>query len=247
MILYIDNTAPRKYDEDGHSLTNWNPNLDYGTEHVHIHFRIHTKGYEYPSFSFNEEDRAAFDHDIRTIFTALGWTCENEAHNGTCSTWKKDHSHLYMHPQDFSGEVLKNEVRLIAENLAAGTKSFTLEWVDLYGTSYVMTDDEWTAAMTAKNEEIRHDILTYCQTKRRDHFKYTTEICRSLANKHRIFRAGEDDGRYTGGGKTYQHILNLVGDLISEGYLIEHKEPDSYTTYIRTINKTEQKQKKLYI
>ena len=115
------------------------------------------------------------------------------------------------------------------------------------GEPSTMTDDEWTASMTAKNEEIRHDILTYCQTKRRDHFKYTTEICRSLANKHRISRAGEDDGRYTGGGKTYQHILNLVGDLISEGYLIEHKEPDSYTTYIRTINKTEQKQKKLYI
>ena len=246
-MIYNDNTAPRKRDENGYIVTNWNPNLDYGTEHVNIHFRIHTKGYEYPSFSFSKEDRTAFEADIRNIFTHLGWKCENEAYNGTCSTWKKGHAHLYMHPQDFSGEVLKNEVRLIAETIAERAKSLSLASVDLYGTSYVMTEEEYQAALTAKNPEIRRDILTVCQTKRRSNFILSTDIAWNLAAKHRILRAGNDDGRNYGQRKTFIHIGILIQNLIDEGYLIEHKEPNSIYQYIRTINKTEQKQKKLFI
>lgn len=245
-IKYHDNKNGIQYGED-HTLTNnWNPDLDYGNEYVRVYFRIDTKGYGYPDFSFNEEDRNAFFHDVASTFIPLGWIPKTQQPYG-CPTWTNGLSHLYMHPQELSGEVLKNDVRIIAENLAAGTKSFTLRWVDLYETSYILTDEEYEARLTAKDPEIRADILNAAKTSRRNHFRYVSEITFRLADKHRIPRPGEDDGRHNGHGKTHEHILGLIRNLIDEGYLIEHKEPDSYTTYIRSINKTEQKQKKLYI
>lgn len=245
-IKYHDNKNGRQYGEDRTLTNNWNPNLDYGNEYVRVFFRIDTKGYGYPDFSFNEEDRNAFFHDIASAFFCLGWIPKSPQPYG-CPTWTNGLAHLYMHPQEISGEVLKNDVRIIAENLAAGTKSFTLRWVDLYETSYILTDEEYEARLTAKDPEIRADILNAAKTNRRNHFKYTTEICQTLANRYRISRVGEDDGRHNGHGKTHTHILGLIRNLIDEGYLIEHKEPDNYSTYIRTINKTEQKQKKLFV
>lgn len=245
-IKYHDNTTGIQYGED-HTLTNnWNPILDYGNEYVRVYFRIDTKGYGYPDFSFNEEDRNAFYHDIASTFIPLGWISKNPQPYG-CPRWTNGLAHLYMHPQELSGEVLKNDVRIIAENLAAGTKVFTLRWVDLYETSYIMTDEEYETRLTAKDPEIRADILNAAKTNRRNQFRYTSEIAWGLADKYRICRPGDDDGRYNGRGKTHTHILGIIRNLIDEGYLIEYKEPDSYTTYIRTINKTEQKKLKLYI
>lgn len=244
MIKYHDNTVGPMYGEDHYLSNNWNPDADYGNEYVNIHFRIETKGFEYPSFHLSEEDRLATDEDIRRVFTQLGWTCEKEYHNGSCSTWKKGKAHLYLHPQDFSGEVLKNDVKTIAEALQENP-TFMLRWVDLYDTSYDVTDEVFEAMLSERDKEIRKYILDNCQTKRRNRYKIASEIAWGTVGKYRICRAGDDDGRNYGQGKTWQHIWKIIHSLIEEGYLVRVVDAD--TAYIRTINKTEQREKKLYI
>ncbi len=161
-IKYHQNGIGNEYGAD-HTLTNnWNPDCDYGNEYVNVYFRMETKGYSYPTFSFSEEDRKAFDTELIKIFTALGWKCEEVANGGGCATWTKGKQHLYLHPQDFSGEVLKNEVKQIAEAVERNN-SFYLRWVDLYETVYDISDNDYEYYLDGKKKKSARNYLKNLQ------------------------------------------------------------------------------------
>lgn len=243
-IKYHQNGVGNEYGADHQLTNNWNPDKDYGNEYVNVYFRMETKGYEYPSFSFTEEDRKAFDSELAEVFISLGWKCEEKACGGSCATWYKGKQHLYLHPQNFSGEVLKNEVKQIAEALKK-RNTFYLRWVDLYETVYDMTDQEYEEILSAKDEDIKKSLLKNSKTTRTSKYYYAFDVARSLANKFRLSRIGDNDGRNYGTGQTIKHILKVIQSLIEEGYLVSAMKND--TLLIRTINKTEQKQRKLFI
>ena len=237
-IKYHQNGTGNEYGADHQLINNWNPDEDYGNEYVNVFFRMETKGYEYPSFSFTKEDRKAFDAELLEAFTSLGWECKEEAYNGSCSTWIKGKQHLYLHPQNFSGEVLKNEVKQIAEALEK-RNTFYLRWVDLYETVYDMTDEEYEISLSRKDEEIRKAILESCKTTRTSKFYYTSDVIRNLSNKYGLKQIGKE--KYS--GIAIKHITKVVCELIAEGYLVSARDNE----LIRTINKTEQKQRKLFV
>jgi len=237
-IKYHQNGIGNEYGSD-HTLTNnWNSSCNYGNEYVNVHFRIETKGYDYPSFCFTEEDRNAFDTELAKVFNALGWKCEEEVYNGNCSTWTKGKQHLYLHPQDFSGEVLKNEVKQIAEALEKND-TFYLRWVDLYETVYDITDAEYEEFLSSIKEQIRNAILKNCKTTRTNKYCYSSDIIRFISNKFGIKRIGKEKCS----GIIMPYIWKIMESLIEEGYLVAAKENE----LVRTINKTEQKQKKLFV
>ncbi len=232
-----------EYGTDRALTNNWNPDADYGNEYSNVYFNINTKGYGYPNFCFTDEDRIAFNKDIAEVFTALGWECEREEHNGSCAEWHKGKSHLYMHPQQLSGEVLKNEIKVIAEALA-GRTSVKLRWVDLRDTVYDMTDEEYEEILATKDGEIESTVLKICKTTRTNKFVNINEVASHIANIFRIRRIGQDDGRYSGIGQTATHIIEVIRTLITDGYIVTAKSNDRL---IRTINKTEQKHRKLVV
>ena len=82
-----------------------------------------------------------------------------------CATWTKGKSHLYLHPQDFSGEVLKNEIKAVAEAIEK-RNSFYLRWVELYDTVYDISDDEYENYLKTKDDEIRKALFYKCATTR---------------------------------------------------------------------------------
>ena len=243
-IKYHQNGIGNEYGEDHQLTNNWNPDKDYGNEYVNVYFRMETNGYGYPSFSFTEEDREAFDSELLEVFNSLGWKCKEEAYSGSCSTWTKGKQHLYLHPQDFGGEVLKNEVKQIAEALEK-RNTFYLRWVDLYETVYDMTDQEYAEILAQKNDDIKKSVLECSKTTRTSKYYYAFDVARGLANKFRLSRIGDNDGKNYGTGQTINHILDVVQCLIDEGYLVSAVKND--VLLIRTINKTEQKQSKLFV
>ncbi len=246
-IKYSDCSEGYKYGPDGHQLNNWDPDKDYGNEYVQVHFRIETKGYGAPSFIFTPEDRAAFDADLVEVFTKLGWECKEKAYKGSTATWIHGKSHLYLHPQDFSGEVLKNEIKTVAEALEKN-KSFCLRWVDLYKTVYEMTDEEYKLILEAKREEITRDLLEAGKTKR--HYLYHDKgaLVNNIAARFGIPRIDDINKlsyfRFMNPVLT-DYIGNILHSLIEKGYMVSPNSPDDHL--VRTINKTEQKKKKLYI
>ena len=96
-----------------------------------------------------------------------------------------------------------------------------------------------------QDKEIRKAALEQCRTKRKTQFYYLDGVVKNLSDKFRLNRIGIDDGKHYGIGQTGKHITNILYELIGEGYLISAQNNNGML--VRTLNKTEQKQKKLFI
>ena len=144
-IKYHDNTLPGLgYGADGMLTDNWDPDKDYGNEYVKVYFRINCPLYMRGKFSLSfdsTEDHLIFDRDVEEVFTKLGWKIDKLPNGGCCMEISKGLQSLYLHPQGFSGNLIKNEVKRTAEALRFN-KTFNLEWVDLYETKYDISDEE---------------------------------------------------------------------------------------------------------
>ena len=246
-IKYHDNMTPPKYGPDHTVSNNWNPDADYGEEYVDVHFRINAPAYyRGANLGFSPEEHDRFYQEVGTVFRSLGWNTTSPGKGHGCMDANKGKAHLYLHPQEFSGEMLKREVKALAEALVKHT-TFSLEWVDLYQTAYDMTDDSYYAYLRGQTERIRAEILAESQTARRSLFYRDYSIACTVASKVKLRRVGEDDGEYSGGaGKTANFVVGLIPQLINEGYLVSITDRDG-SRMIRTINKTEQRQRKLKV
>lgn len=241
-IKYHQNGLGYKYGED-HSLTNnWNPNADYRNEYSNVYFRINTPSYDVMNGGWGANEREAVGKEIDKLFTSLGWRCDESGFSGVCATYTKGKSHLYMHPQDYSGEVLKNEIKSVAEAIEKA-KTFSLRWVELYDTVYDITDYEYEEYLQGRDKEIRKSLFETCVTTRKSKYFYAFDVCRSLANQFRLRRVGLNDGRNDGSGQTINHIMKVIDDMAKENLLFI-KEKDGYKL-VRTPNKTEQKELKI--
>ena len=242
-IRYHDKTIRLPVHHDGSAADNWNPDAVYAeNEYVDAHFRINTPAYQPPNYCFSEEDRQRFNEETAELFAEMGWTPENSGLSGGCMTYRKGKSSLYLHPQDFSGAVRKTEVKAITEALRRH-RTFALECVDLYETLYDMTDEAYYAYLDTQIERIRAEILKSSVTTRRNKYYRDYDIANHVAAKVRLNRVGEDDGKHIGAGKTAQHIMGVIEQLIVEGRLVTEKSRNG-SRLIRALNKMEERMSK---
>ena len=219
----------------------WDQNGEYkDDEYIEVHFRMKSKGYEYPDFCFSAKDRELFECETAAVFEQLGWKCEERPYNGRCATWQNGKSHLYLHPNDFSGEVLKKEVKIVAEALQKGTVFF-LQWVDVYDTVYDIPGETYKKYLQSREKEIRRLLFESCKTRRKTLFVRKSEVCQKIANRFRLKRMGEDDGRhFPESGLTFGYIREVLDQMIEEKIVVE-VETESEELLVRSINKEEQK------
>lgn len=243
-IKYHDNMTPPARGADGTLSDNWDRSADHGGEYVRVHFRIRTPAYERGN-DWHGHGSDPFDAESREIFDRLGWSLAEPRSSCCSATVRKGKAHLYLHPQEFSGEVLKREAVGIAEALSRA-KEFSLRWVDLYDTVYDMTDEAYIAYLAGQEERIRAEVLKASVTTRRTTFYRDYDVACHVAGIVRLRRIGEDDGRSGGAGKTANHILGVIDKLIAEGFLKTATSRNG-NRLIRTLNKTEQKKEKRYV
>lgn len=235
MIKYHEyRTGEQDYGEDHMLTNNWNPEQDYGKEYAKVYFNMETEGYDYPSFSFTEEQREKFTDDINRIFSSIGWSCEESERkiSGVCATWTKGKSYLYMHPQQFSGEVLKNDIKAVARALQSG-KVFSLRWVDIYETVYDISDEEYQEYLHKKEENIRADLYSNFGTTRRNKFYYTYEVVQHLLKKYGLKRIAIDNDKVGN-----EFIMNIISSMSKNGLIATERN----FKFVRSLNKTEKKQ-----
>lgn len=226
------------YGED-HSLTNnWNPDLDYGNEYVNVYFNIDTPSY--PNCSFvSTEAREKWNIKASNLIASLGikedsgWKVENG---------KEKCAYLHAHPQQISGVILKNDVKKVAEAINKMELS-SIRWVDLRETIYVISDSEYEEYLNGRKEEIRKALFEKSSTTRTSKYYAAFDVARHIAGMVRLNRLGHNDGKNFGSGQTIEYILKVADEMIEEGFL-KYFEKDGYK-YIRSLNKTEQKQSKL--
>lgn len=241
-IKYHQNGLGNEYGEDYTLTNNWNPDSDYGNEYANVYFRIDTPSYDVMNGGWKVDERESVGKEIDRLFTSLGWECDKPELNGVCTTYKKGKSHLYMHPQNYSGEVLKSEIKSVAEVIERA-KTFSLRWVELYDTVYDITDNEYEEYLKGRDKEIRKSLFETCATTRKSKYFYAFDICRSLANQFRLRRIGVNDGRNFGSGQTIEHIMKVIDDMAIEKLLFVREKDGN--KLVRTPNKTEQKQLKI--
>lgn len=117
--------------------------------------------------------------------------------------------------------------------------SFCLRWVDLYETVYDMTEQEYEEALSLDDEKIRNAILKDCKTTRINKFYYVTDVVRCFSNCFGIKQIRKEKCS----GIVMCHIAKIIETMVKEGYLVSARDGEM----IRTINKTEQKQRKLFV
>jgi hypothetical protein len=239
-IKYHEYGKGYDYGED-HTLTNnWNPDLDYGNEYVSIYFNINTPSY--PNCSFITTDaRNQWNEEASNLISSFGIMED--------SGWKVEHSeekcaYLYAHPQQISGVILKNDVKKIAEAINNMELS-SIRWVDLRETVYVISDSEYEEYLNKRKEEIRKALFEKAATTRTTKYYSAFDLARNIAGMVRLNRLGLNDGKNYTGGQTIDYILKVADEMIEEGYLKYFVKDGG--KYIRSLNKTEQKQSKLKI
>ena len=97
--------------------------------------------------------------------------------------------------------------------------------------------------LNEKKEEIRKVLFEESATTRTTKYYNIFDVARSLADKFRLNRLGINDGKNYGGGQTIDYILNVADEMIEEGLLKSFEQNGE--KYIRSLNKTEQKQMKV--
>lgn len=243
-IKYHDNINGTQYGAD-HKLTdNWNPDGEYkDNEYCEVYFRIECPAYmkgKYPCNFDDDKDRISFHKEVREILEDLGWYFSN----GYSCELTKGKSHLNIHPQNISGEILKKEVKQLAE-VFENNQTFYLRWVDIYNTAFDITDEEYTEYLDTQKDKIKSLLLSYCKTTRTNLFKNCLDVTNSIAGEVRLHRINDKDGYYGERAFTANYINTVVDELIKQRYLVIAGRID--VKLIRTINKTEQKKLKLYI
>lgn len=239
-IKYHEYGKGNEYGAD-HTLTNnWNPDLDYGNEYVKVYFNIDTPTYDYNN-GWETEERDAWDKESSELISSFGIMEDSgyKVYNG-----KEKCAYLYAHPQQISGVILKNDVKKVAETISNMELS-SIRWVDLYETVYDISDSEYEEYLNGKKNQIRKELFEKSATTRTNKFYAAFDVARNIANIVRLNRLGLNDGRNYGSGQTIEYILKVADEMITEGYL-KHFERDG-VKYIRSLNKTEQKQSKLSI
>lgn len=233
------------YGKDHMLTNNWNPEIDYKNEYANVHFRIEASEYSYPDFSFTEENEIAFYSEVKSVLYPLGWEWEKRnVEKWNCDYITKEKQTLYLHPQDFSGIVLKSEVKQIAEALEQHT-TFYLRWVDLYETVYDISDYEYEGYLNTLDEEIRKKLFEVCQTKRKNKYYYLFDVCRNLAEQFRLHRIGENNKRNYGFGQTIEHIEKIADNMVKDGLIVLVE--NNGNILVRSINKTEQRKLKIKV
>lgn len=242
MIKYHLNGVGNEYGSDHKLTNNWNPDDNYGNEYADIHFRINAKDYQYPFNNFTPENKERFYNEVHGIFESLGWEIDTSERIG-CMTIRKGKQNLYLHPQDFSGEVLKNEIKQIAEALEQH-ETFRLDWVDIHRTVYDIQDDEYKVYLESKKEEIKKQIFESCQTKRTNQYRYLYEAKCGVADAFKLRRINIDEGM-NHGGQTVDYVQSIIDEMLEDGLLLCAEQNGS--NFIRSLNKTEQKKMKIKI
>ena len=239
-IKYHQYGLGNEYGAD-HMLTdNWNPDMDYGNEYVSVCFNIDTPTYDFRN-GWETEEREAWLKEASNLIASFGILEDSgyKVENG-----KEKCAYLYAHPQQISGVILKNDVKKIAEAISNMELS-SIRWVDLHETVYVISDDEYKKYLDGRKEEIRKALFEKSATTRANKYCAAFDVARHIAGMVRLNRLGLNDGKNYGSGQTIEYILNVADEMIAEGYL-KYFERDG-VKYIRSLNKTEQKQSKLRI
>lgn len=213
----------------------FDPNADYGNEYAMVYFRIKTIDYDHFKGFSSEEKRTGFYQAVQEVLDSFGILedCGFEVEHSS-----EKRAYLYIHPQNISGVVKKNNIGAIAEAFNF-LECCEILYVDVYHTVYAISDEEYSEYLETKTDVVRKELFSRAKTTRTNKYMPLYWVSRDVADVIRLRRLGLNDGVNYGGGQTIDFVCSVAEKMISEGWLISTDIDE--TPCIRSLNKTEQK------
>ena len=188
--------------------------------------------YEWGKGFPNRTARIVFHEEARRIFRCAGWEIIPGNSSAESDTAIKGKQSLYLHPMEFTGVILSEEVASV-RNALRSARNFRLRSIGQFETYQDMSDADYYAYLESRRDEMIEAILSNYKTKRRDLF-FTCDMSETIGRDYRILRVGHDE-RY--GDRAYQYINDLIEMLIADGRL--RTGNTKYGRGIRTALKSE--------
>lgn len=163
----------------------------------------------------SENQKLAFQNETAGLFQESGWTFHPSTSSSASDTVTKGWERLYLHPMNFSGEVLENEIPVI-QALLKQAATFKHYHTDIYEEYVEMNDEEYLALLASRKEEILHALLSACKTKRRNLY-VCGDIVGRVAKQFSIRRICDRD-KY--GNKANLFVSKLFEKLIADGRIL---------------------------
>lgn len=180
-----------------------------------VYFRIRSQ-YEGGRGFPNEQAEIDFKEESHRLFQNAGWALHAEPlHSGVSDTVTKGQQELYLHPMNFSGVVLEEEIPQL-QVLLSQEETFQCYAVDLYEEYLELSDEEYWALLESRREEIVTAIMDQFRTKRKNLF-ITGVTGLDIAEKYSVKRVCDKNGRKN---KAYLFVSGLIDQLIKEGRLV---------------------------
>lgn len=180
-----------------------------------VYFRIRSK-YAYGNGWANDnEDSRAFKEETRRLFQEGGWTLQISKISSGCDTAVKGQQDLYLHPMNFSGVILEEEIPGIEAMLAKAT-TFHCYGTDCYEAYLELSDEDYWALLETQKAEITAAILERYKTKRRNLYK-AGDASMGIAQRFTVRRLCDKEGNRN---KANLYVSQLIESLIAEGRLI---------------------------
>lgn len=170
----------------------------------------------------NDQDRVNFHNEALNIFLNDGWELKKERYNGSCSRVIKDEQELYLHPQNFSGVVIEENIPYI-EQLINNSNMFQLRWTDTYEEVFDITNEEYMNILKAKRTEIETDIIEAYKTKRSNLYITSSSPISNVLNKYKIKRLINFSGDASSGNLDYKFIADIFEGLVCENKIVTAK------------------------
>lgn len=181
------------------------------------YFRINSQ-YQYDSCWPDEKAEAAFRAETRRLFQDAGWTLQPGNSSGVCDTVEKGKQDLYLHPMNFSGVILEEDIPGI-EAMLARAVTFRCYAVDCYEAYLDLSDAEYRALLESRKTEIAAAIQEKYRTKRRNLYK-VGEGMLGIVQRFTVHRLCDKEGRYDMAGL---FVNQLFDEMIADGRLITAK------------------------
>lgn len=215
------------------------------SKYKEVYFRVNTPSYYKNKYGVgfeNNEDREQFFNNVKEIFLNDGWEKKIKKYESasSCPTVIKNKQELYLHPQEFTGIVLEENIKHI-EKLISNSNLFEYKHVDIYEDVFDISDEEYTEILKSKQSEIEKDILEIFKTKRKNlYITSRWNVGEKILSKYRIKRLKQSLGTITSDNLDYCFIQNVIDELVAQNKIVTAKCKNG--TGYRTINKTEQKE-----
>ena len=116
---------------------------------------------------------------------------------------------------NFSGIIEMDEIPAIQE-LLKDAKSFRCHGFDCYERFWELTDKEYLAQLETKREEITHEILERCRTKRKNLY-ITGPVALNVAQKFSVHRLCDKEAKHN---LANRFVGELMEQLVQDGLLV---------------------------